>query len=985
MRDAADPGIEDSPSALVGRERELAALRGWLAAAQAGHGRLVLLSGEAGIGKTSLAEALCAEAAERGALVLAGHCYDLAETPPYGPWVDLLAGYPPAGAGLPPIPAFLHDRAALAALGGQAALFDATAAFFTAVAARRPLVLVLDDLHWADQASLDLLRALARHLAAHRLLLLATYRADELTRRHPLYALLPLLVREARAERLDLHPLDEAGLRALVAGYTLPPADEGRLVGYLRERAEGNPFFAGELLRALAEVETLRPNGAGWALGDLAAAGVPPLLRQVIDARVDRLGDAARDLLAAAAVLGQEAPLDLWAAVAGVDEATLTAAAEGAAEAHLLVDTPGGAGVRFAHAIVREALYEGTLGLRRRALHRRAAEALAAGPAPDPDAVAHHFRQAGDARAADWLVRAGERAQRAYALLTAAERFEAAITLLEGHGADPAARGWLLLRLARMRRFAVPRETLAVLTEAARLGEAAGDRALVALCRLNLGYARCQAGDLRAGLADLAVGVEAHAALGPADRDRLRALPQTMAATYDEHNYRGLYALFLQWAGRYDEAEALAGDYDAPPASDTVAGGAGDSAYADAQAVLVAIHLTHGRPAAARAANARAVAAFRAVGHHNSVWLLLAIETWRVLTYEADRPAERRGLAAEVAAEWALARGAVATGIPDEPRLPLLLVEGQWARARAALEALRGEASGGWRAQLAGWLGPLARAQGDAALARSLVDEWLPDGPATEPGGTFYVCALALQRLAAALSLDVSDLPTARAWLEAHDRWLAWNGTVLGRAEGALGWAEYHRAAGDPTQAREHATAALAHANDPRQPLALLAAHRTLGELTTEVGQHAEAAAHLAEALALADACAAPYECALTLLATADLRAATGEREAAGTALAEARALLEPLEAKPALARADALAARLAAPAAPPPTYPAGLSAREVEVLRLVAQGLTDAQVAARLFLSPRTVGQHLRSVYTKLGVENRAAATRFAVEHHLA
>ncbi|HEX5506225.1 MAG TPA: response regulator transcription factor, partial [Thermomicrobiales bacterium] len=254
------------------------------------------------------------------------------------------------------------------------------------------------------------------------------------------------------------------------------------------------------------------------------------------------------------------------------------------------------------------------------------------------------------------------------------------------------------------------------------------------------------------------------------------------------------------------------------------------------------------------------------------------------------------------------------------------------------------------------------------------------------PGGTVYACALALQRLAAALALDAGDLPTARAWLAAHDRWLAWNGTVLGRAEGALGWADYHRAASDLGLAQEHAEAALAHASDPRQPLALLAARRTLGELATEAGDNADAAAHLDTALALADACAAPYERALTLLATGELRVATGEREAADAALAEARTLLEPLGAKPALARADVLAARLAAATRPSPAaYPAGLSAREVEVLRLVAEGLTDAQVAERLYLSPRTVGQHLRSVYNKLGVSSRLAATRFALEHGLA
>ncbi|HEX5504280.1 MAG TPA: AAA family ATPase, partial [Thermomicrobiales bacterium] len=912
MRDAADPGLETVPAAaLAGRDREVAALRGWLAAALAGHGRLVLVGGEAGIGKTALCEALCAEAADRGALVLVGRCYDLAETPPYGPWLAVTARYPAEAAGLPPLPAVVTDRAALAAVAGQAALFAAVVAWFAAVAAARPLVLLLDDLHWADPASLDLLRALGRQAADLPLLLLATYRGDELTRRHPLYQMLPLLVRESRAERLDLRPLDEASLGALVAGrYPLGAGDATRVVAYLRDRSEGNPFFAGELLRALEEDGALRRVAGGWALGDLAGAGVPPLLRQVLDARVDRLGEESRELLVTAAVVGQEAPLALWAAVAGTDEEVLAAAAERAAEARLLAETPDGLAVRFAHALVREALYAGVPPLRRRALHRRAGEALAAGPAPDPDAVAHHFRRAGDDRAAAWLVRAGERAQRAYAWLTAAERFEAALALMETRGAAAGERGWLLFELARVRRYAAQRETLAALTEAARLGEAAGDRPLVAQCRLNLGLLRCFAGEIRVGLADLAAGVAAHAALGPAERDRLRALPESVGLEYDEHDYRGLYAQWLMFVGRYDEAEALAADL----------------ADGDALSALAAIHAHRGRPAAARAAHARARADWLAAGHLYPVWMSLVGElAIAVLPYEADRLAERRRFEAEAVALWEQARGAVATPIPDEPRLPLLLLEGHWARARTALEALRGEGPVLWRVQLAQWRGSLARAQGDADLARALVDEWLPDGPTTEPGGTIFIPTLPLQRLAAALALDASDLPAARAWLETHDRWLDWGAVVLGRAEGALGWADYHRAAGDLARAREYATAALAHAAEPRQPLALLAARRALGELATQANRHAEAAMHLADALALADACAAPYERALTLLALAQLHPATGDREAAEAALAEVRVILDPLEARPALASAAALAARLAAPATPPPAaHPAG-------------------------------------------------------------
>jgi DNA-binding CsgD family transcriptional regulator len=238
-----------------------------------------------------------------------------------------------------------------------------------------------------------------------------------------------------------------------------------------------------------------------------------------------------------------------------------------------------------------------------------------------------------------------------------------------------------------------------------------------------------------------------------------------------------------------------------------------------------------------------------------------------------------------------------------------------------------------------------------------------------------------MQRVAAALALDEEDILLARAWLEAHDRWLAWNGAVLGQSEGHALWAHYFRQMGDGEQAYEHAARALAHATEPRQPLALLAAHRLLGELDTAAGRFNTATSHLDAALALADACAAPYERALTLLAVAKLHIAAGNQADAETALAEARTICTPLGAKPALACADALAAQLGTV---PTAYPAGLTTREVEVLRLVAEGLTDAQVAERLFLSTRTVNQHLRTIYNKLGVSSRAAATRFVTERGL-
>jgi DNA-binding CsgD family transcriptional regulator len=191
-----------------------------------------------------------------------------------------------------------------------------------------------------------------------------------------------------------------------------------------------------------------------------------------------------------------------------------------------------------------------------------------------------------------------------------------------------------------------------------------------------------------------------------------------------------------------------------------------------------------------------------------------------------------------------------------------------------------------------------------------------------------------------------------------------------------LAWASLHRARHDEPAARRAAEDALASAGAPRQPLALLAAHRVLGELATARRGVEEARHHLDLALGLAEACAAPYERAQVLIAQAELQAHIPGRDAARR-LDEARTIGEQLGAAPLLARLDHLAR-------PTTAFPRGLTAREVEVLRLVAEGLTDAQVAERLVLSPRTVSQHLRSVYNKLGVSSRAAATRFAIEHRL-
>lgn len=580
---------------LIGRDREQAMLRERLVAARAGRGALVLLGGEAGIGKTALVEALGREAALEFT-ILTGHCHDLSATPPYGPWLDTglftspveaprltperqrildllrqretvrpaeLAtelGLTPANAaqalgrlrelGLvsrssygsytlvpgaivtpsqsgqgvadmpevrpPPLRALSADAPATA--GGHATLFEEIRDYLSAVAIRRPLVLILEDLHWADPASLELLRFLARQLATLPLLVIATYRDDELTRHHALYQLLPRLTREAGALRLDLRPLDETALLALTAHrYDLPPAVATRLVDHLARRAGGNPLFTLELLRALEEEQTLRRHDGRWTLGALDDQHMPLPLRQIIDGRLLRLGEEARSLLAIAATIGEEVPIELWQAVSDATDERLADVVEAASVAHILAESPGSARLHFRHALIREVLFHDLALPRRRAWHRRIGELLAATSAAAPDDVAYHFRQAGDARAAEWLTRAGELAERAYATVTAAEQFAAAADLLSGGQAAARERGWLLLRAGVLLCYSHIARSKALLERAEEIARAIGDQELAINSLFSVGIIDCIYGSMRSGLDAMAAAIAAADTLAETD------------------------------------------------------------------------------------------------------------------------------------------------------------------------------------------------------------------------------------------------------------------------------------------------------------------------------------------------------------------------------------------------------------------------------------------------------------------------------------
>jgi tetratricopeptide (TPR) repeat protein len=849
--------------------------------ALSGSGHLVLIDGPAGIGKTTLARGIGKHGAAAGGLVLIGACHELAQTPPYGPWIELFDRYPNA-ADLPELPAVVAHCGTQGEPTSQAGLFAEVVGFLREVSARRVLVLILEDLHWTDAASLDLLWALVRRLDQFRMLVLATYRDDEPSS-GLLAPVLPSLVREADATRLSLRPLDDATIHQLVDNrYRLDGVDAARLVDYLHTWSSGNPLFIGELLRALEEEGRLRRRDQTWLLDSLGTASVPGLLRQLIHSRVARLGESERQLLAIAAVIGDEVALELWSTVAEVDPERLLELVDRAVQAHILETTADGIAVRFAHALIRLTLYEGVLAPRRRAWHARVASCLARLPNPDPDQLAHHYRQAADNRAAEWLVRAGQRAERAYAWLTAADRYVAAEALLERSGGSAAERGWLSYRIGAMRRFADPRAALVALDKAARLGLEASDDVLIAFAVSDGGMLRCFIGELRQGITEQQAGV--------AILDRLEATSRESSGTnvplpQREQHPRGTLAIWLAQVGRYVEARDTVRPLLSSSASleSAVSLTQTNTRYAAAYLAYGWAQAAQAYPEPAKRALDAARTLYRALQH----WVLLGWTTsvqlrFVVLPYAAERVDERQALAVEGADAWSRASGAQSDLVPELSYLPLMVIEGRWDECTRLASAALGVADAGgatsrWRLYLRAVLAQVAQARGDTTLAWRIIGEALPSGAATEPGDLPHADVLALQRVAAALACDAGELETARAWLLAHERWRHWGGEPLGHAEEELVWACFYRASGDIELAVRHASAALKIGAAPRQPLALLMAHRLLGELETMRRRFGEARDQLQLALGLAEACAAQYDRALVQLALAELAAARGE------------------------------------------------------------------------------------------------------------
>ncbi|MSQ15521.1 MAG: hypothetical protein EXR50_06630 [Dehalococcoidia bacterium] len=472
----ADPANDDSCAldsmaggVFVGRQKEMDELKAALEDALSGRGRLVTLVGEPGIGKTRTAQELATYAGLRGAQVLWGRSYEAQGVPPYWPWVQAIRSYvrerdperlsSEMGSGAGDIAEIVSDvRERLPGLrpspppeGADEArfrLFDAIATFLKSASRSQPLVIILDDLHWADKPSLALLEFVARELAGARLLLVGTYRDMELSRQHPLAQTLGELARERMFQKVLLRGLTRDDVERFIelATGVKPPAG---LVDAVLTQTEGNPFFVSEVVRLLVQEGELSGRGPNAVprpgLAESWAVRIPEGVKEVIGRRLDHLSERCNQTLSIASVIGRE--FDLRQLLSLVEDPSVGAeqrlseerlleVLEEALAARVIEELPRSVGrYQFSHALIQQTLAEELSTTRRVRLHARIAERLEAMYGPDADAhaaeLAYHFAEAESVVGSEKLVHyslvAGERAIAAFAWEEALAHFQRAL------------------------------------------------------------------------------------------------------------------------------------------------------------------------------------------------------------------------------------------------------------------------------------------------------------------------------------------------------------------------------------------------------------------------------------------------------------------------------------------------------------------------------------------------------------------------------
>jgi DNA-binding CsgD family transcriptional regulator/tetratricopeptide (TPR) repeat protein len=937
----------------VGRVRELGELGRALDAARAGSGTAVLVAGEAGIGKTRLASELAARARDEGFDVLLGRSIDLVGTElPYQPFVEALR---PLG-GFPQV----DGQAA----GSQLRVFQDTLALLFDRAAAAPLLLVLEDLHWADASTLDLVVFLAHNLHDRRLLLLATYRADERASAERVRRLADGVRRSGSALAVELGPLQDEELAALLeARADAPPP--AALADVIVARSEGNPFFAEELLAAAGDGSGTLPRG----------------LRDLLLQRTARLDAATQGLLRLAAAAGRDVGYPLLRAAAALPERDVRESLRQAVEHGVLVAEQATGSFRFRHALLAEAVDATLLPGEREELHARLAQELARSGGATPAELAPHWAAAG--RSVEALVASVEAARQAEAVFGLAEalaHLERALALWPAvaDAADLAKvdLGGLCAWAAELgdQTGAAPR----AVELAQRAIELAGDNdpLRAALLHESLGRYLHDSGRGDAALAAFERAVELVPAQPPSP-ERAQALAAlanglSLAWRFDESlaiceqalalaravgahrpELRALTVLGggLAYVGRGDEGLAQLSQ-----ALRLAEASADPVALERAYVALTDVLMMLGRPRESARLAETGLDVLRPYGRDhgtlvaNQVEALVASGEWD----EADRLS-------------AAALRAITANYPHHAlitRAELEVGRGDFDQARAHLEAARATLRlDRDLATYAAFVAELALWERRWADAEQIVTDGLARARSREMAQIrVWLCAKGLRAQA-----ELVALARARRDDDAVDCW-------LDRAQKLLATARH---------AAAEAAAVTPNANGWRA-LAEAEFERARGEARPEAWSAARATWERLERPPLAAYCR--WRRAEALVAAGAARA-----EASGP-LQQAHAVAARIGAKPLAEQLELLAQRARLELAPPDAGPPDrkqvleelldLTPREAEVLTLLVRGYTNREIAAALVISVRTAGVHVSHILRKLGAPNRLEAA--AIAHRL-
>jgi len=988
---------ETAGALVVGREAELAALADLLGRMLSGHGAIVALVGEPGIGKSHTAQTLARRAT--GVRTLWGRCNEEPGAPPYWPWLQImrvwLEGHDDdelratLGAAAAPIAEILPEiRHRFRDLGPllptpdpqqqRFRLFDAMAGFWKAAAAAEPLLLIIDNLHWADASSLRMLEFFASEIADSHILLLATYRDTELGRQHPLSVTLGDLARHGHFHRFRLAGLNRQETATLIAqsggaGLT-PPLLDG-----IYSQTEGNPWFIAETTRLLIQEGVLgrRAQERAAAPRVLASIRIPEGVREVIGRRLNRLSPQANHVLERAALIGRTFDLQLLRRV--LDETlapNLQNTIEEALQSHVLEPAEQPGWFQFSHALIRETLYDEIAIPTRSGLHLQVAQAIEERyKDDDPDrhlpALAHHYARAlpgADAgRATDIARRAAERATRLLAHEEAARYYRLALQAAGAMSASARDSG-LTIRLSN-----ALGESLTAAGEYLQAREAfeqamslaSASNAIDQMTRAALGFETATWAPGLPGQAAARLLREALAAQASGDSTPKAQLLSSLARA-------------LIFSGEDAQAAIVREQAVA------MARRSGDKGTL--VATLVATLSARWQPERSAERLRDIDEAIRLAEGEGNVLYALDAQAWQLfeLMELGELPAWRERLeqyeyrAAELRQPFV--RYVVATS-----RATFALLEGRFDDAeRLIAQALQIgrrmpglDAPGVYGMQMFTLRCEQGRLRELAPLVRAFVNA-TPRAGMWRPG-------LAL------LYAEIDLLDEARSEFEA----LAADDFAVVRHDGlraaSLAYLAQVCARLDDKKRAELLYAMLLP-YDGRNLLigttvgCFGAAASLLGLLATTQCKWQDAERHFESALTMNFRQGAFPALAHTRLRYASMRLARnaeGDRDGASVLLEDARAATARMGMRTLTERIDELRSSIGH--ASSPVCPAGLSAREAQVLRLVASGLGNREIATRLFLSPNTVANHIRAILAKTESANRTEAAAFAIRNGLA